>query len=193
MGATVSGTSDQTYFVYQSLPAAQLESATWMARVSNVMGGTEWKKIGLMVRASLAPGAVFASLFYFPVNNMDVATSRFTESGSLQSIYGAIGQWIRLERRGGNSFRFASSLDGQTWTSVAESVIVNLPSSGQLFWGVSTVAKFGVMSFTASNLTLAAGVCGDGVKQAWEQCDDGNINDGDCCSKWCQLIACAPT
>jgi cysteine-rich repeat protein len=37
--------------------------------------------------------------------------------------------------------------------------------------------------------------CGDGVKEGAEQCDDGNTQDGDCCSSTCQAeangIACA--
>jgi cysteine-rich repeat protein len=32
-----------------------------------------------------------------------------------------------------------------------------------------------------------AGVCGDGTVDANETCDDGNLEDGDCCSSSCQL------
>ena len=29
------------------------------------------------------------------------------------------------------------------------------------------------------------GICGDGIVQAWEECDDGNSDDGDGCSATC--------
>ena len=35
-----------------------------------------------------------------------------------------------------------------------------------------------------------APVCGNGVQQAGEQCDDGNLANGDCCSSTCQLETC---
>lgn len=34
--------------------------------------------------------------------------------------------------------------------------------------------------------TVARAACGDGVVEADEQCDDGNVADGDCCSAACQ-------
>ena len=33
----------------------------------------------------------------------------------------------------------------------------------------------------------AFAACGDGVLDLGEQCDDGNLIDGDCCSSTCQL------
>ncbi len=36
---------------------------------------------------------------------------------------------------------------------------------------------------------MAAAVCGDGTVDTGEQCDDGNLADGDCCSSTCRLEA----
>lgn len=36
--------------------------------------------------------------------------------------------------------------------------------------------------------SLSAGICGNGLKEALEQCDDGNTDDGDGCSSICILV-----
>ncbi|NIQ90179.1 MAG: hypothetical protein GWN93_14570, partial [Deltaproteobacteria bacterium] len=38
---------------------------------------------------------------------------------------------------------------------------------------------------------VTTGVCGDGTVDAGEDCDDGNTNDGDCCSSTCQYESAA--
>ncbi len=42
-----------------------------------------------------------------------------------------------------------------------------------------------VLAIAAGASPAAAGECGDGVVDPDEQCDDGNTNDGDCCSSTC--------
>lgn len=41
-------------------------------------------------------------------------------------------------------------------------------------------------NYTFHRLVAATAACGDGVLQAGETCDDGNADDGDCCSSTCQ-------
>jgi len=41
-----------------------------------------------------------------------------------------------------------------------------------------------------SKYNYTGGFCGDGVKQANEQCDDGNTNDTDSCRNNCLLPVC---
>jgi cysteine-rich repeat protein len=42
---------------------------------------------------------------------------------------------------------------------------------------------------SASATPTATPVCGDGVRQGPEECDDGNTRDGDCCSSTCRFEA----
>ena len=35
--------------------------------------------------------------------------------------------------------------------------------------------------------TVVRGACGDGEKETWEECDDGNTTNGDGCSERCEL------
>ena len=41
-----------------------------------------------------------------------------------------------------------------------------------------------------ASATSGSGVCGDGLVQGTEQCDDGNTNDNDSCSNSCTLAGC---
>ena len=43
------------------------------------------------------------------------------------------------------------------------------------------------LAFVASNAGDASALCGDTVVEGGEQCDDGNVADGDCCSSACQF------
>ena len=44
-----------------------------------------------------------------------------------------------------------------------------------------------VLSLGLRNGSIAHAVCGDGTLDGGELCDDGNTNDGDCCSSSCQF------
>lgn len=37
------------------------------------------------------------------------------------------------------------------------------------------------------SFSLSMNVCGDGLKGADEECDDGNLNNGDGCSQYCTV------
>jgi len=56
-------------------------------------------------------------------------------------------------------------------------------SSGDVFVQASSVLQF----VRAVRNVPSFGVCGDGLLDPGEQCDDGNALDGDCCSSTCQF------
>ena len=49
------------------------------------------------------------------------------------------------------------------------------------------VALFVILMLAVPATASAQGVCGDTVLDVGEECDDGNTNDGDCCSSSCQF------
>ena len=58
--------------------------------------------------------------------------------------------------------------------------------------GAGSSAGSTLQSFATQGLTFAAiagAVCGNGVLDPGEQCDDGNVTNGDCCSANCQIEA----
>jgi cysteine-rich repeat protein len=46
---------------------------------------------------------------------------------------------------------------------------------------------FAVVLGLVVSTNVCASICGDAVVDPGEQCDDGNVTDGDCCSSTCQL------
>jgi cysteine-rich repeat protein len=45
----------------------------------------------------------------------------------------------------------------------------------------------GALCTTAADCAPGEGCCGNGVREPGEQCDDGNLLDGDCCASDCQV------
>jgi cysteine-rich repeat protein len=91
--------------------------------------------------------------------------------------------------------------DPAFWPDTGD-VVVNYGSTSDL-WGtawtgadinaagfgiaVSATDSFDVAAVDDMTLTITYSSCGDSVIEGAETCDDGNTNNGDCCSSTCQL------
>lgn len=62
-----------------------------------------------------------------------------------------------------------------------------------LVFGGTVAGRIAPAVQNASCLALAPAECGNGVLESGEQCDDGNVAGGDCCSAACTVEACPPT
>jgi cysteine-rich repeat protein len=80
------------------------------------------------------------------------------------------------------SYGGASDLWGETWTAAD----INSPNFGVVISAHDSIsgALAQVDSFA---ITVSYGLCGDSIVAPNEQCDDGNTNNGDCCSSTCQF------
>jgi len=57
---------------------------------------------------------------------------------------------------------------------------------------IEGVARVALAALALAGAAPAAqALCGDGVFDAGESCDDGNLTDGDCCSSSCTLLVCS--
>jgi uncharacterized delta-60 repeat protein len=72
-------------------------------------------------------------------------------------------------------------------TSLASSSVVQADDR-TVVAGVATVGGRRVFALARY---LPGDICGNGILEPGEQCDDGNTADGDCCSSTCQLQDCA--
>src|SRR5690349_4658265 len=83
-------------------------------------------------------------------------------------------------------------------TGSVPDVLARLHAAGRRQWIAGGLHVFQIRSLivvVASVLLLAAAVppahaqvCGNGVLEAGEACDDGNTLPGDCCTPICQLV-----
>jgi hypothetical protein len=119
-GWDVWGLDDQFQYVWRPLPA----NGTITARLTAQTNTNPWAKAGVMVKASTAAGTNYAMLAATPGNGLhfqwnfsnDVAGGTFT-----------VPVWLRL-RRVGNTVTAFRSVDGVTWTQVAQRTFT-LPAS----------------------------------------------------------------
>ena len=125
-GADIWGNADQFQYVYKTLTG----DATMIARVA-VMGpgANTWAKGGVMIRQSLAAGAMHA---YMPITagggngasfqRRIVADLASTNADAAAPVKAAP-YWVKIERKG-NDFSGSISPDGKTWTQLGTPVTI---------------------------------------------------------------------
>jgi cysteine-rich repeat protein len=89
--------------------------------------------------------------------------------------------------------------DGTTG-ALEQTILKPAPTNGDAFgWFVATTStQLAIVALIDTSHDQLGGiylydVCGDGVLAAAEQCDDGNLADGDGCSSACRLELCPPS
>ncbi len=81
----------------------------------------------------------------------------------------------------------AACCGGNQWTCTLENNCSCYCSGSTYVRGVTSCP-----TYITNPCVPPASICGNGVKEASEQCDDGNFADGDVCSSACILPACGP-
>ena len=115
-GTGDSGDTDQLRFVYQMLS----DDVRIAARIDSLMPAQPSSKVGLMIRGSLQPDAVQASVLMS--GDGQLAFQQRKQAGGLTATSigisrGTVPQWLGLERRGTRVVAYSSS-DGQTWAVI---------------------------------------------------------------------------
>jgi regulation of enolase protein 1 (concanavalin A-like superfamily) len=154
-GTDIWSTSDQFQFAYRQASG----DVDVIARVASLQGPSGWSKGGVMVRASLAPGAAHTSMFLTPSNGFAFQRRPVDGTWSLHTSGGAgvAPAWVKLERRGSAITSFRSN-DGVTWTMVGSQTLT-LPSTfyvGLAVTGNNTAARATAL-FTNVSVVAASG------------------------------------
>ncbi len=132
-GADIGGTADQFQFGFQQ----RTGNFDVMARIQSLDQVNPWAKAGLMARATLDPGSVFASALTTPsfigsfFESRATNSAATTQTGSLPVNYPYT--WLRLQRNG-NTFTGFAGYDGQTWTQLG-SASITMPAT--IFFGLA--------------------------------------------------------
>ena len=118
---TASGTdiwdnADEFHYAYKTLTGV----GSIVAKVESVDETNNWAKAGVMIRESLEPGSVHATMVVTPAQGVSfqrriiadaVSTSANSTTGDEVAPY-----WIKIERDIAGNFTAYSSTDGSTWT-----------------------------------------------------------------------------
>jgi len=131
-GGGIGGTSDQFYFVHQTVPSGTGVAA----RVASQAGGGAGNESGVMLRTSTAPDAPFYAAMVTPGNGIEVE-DRSGTGGSAVSVLHTAGTvpaylWVT---NSGTTITTYGSPDGTTWSPIPGST-VNLALGSTLLGGM---------------------------------------------------------
>ena len=151
-GLDIWGTADEFTFAYRQAAG----DVDVVARVSSLNGPHRWAKAGVMVRASLAPGAAHASLF--SSLSMGLAFQRRPSAGAT-SVHTAGGSasapvWLKVTRRGSAITAYASG-NGSSWTMIGSQTIA-LPSTAYVGLAVTSHDAASPATAAFTNVTVGA-------------------------------------
>ena len=148
--------TDNFYFVHQALPAngtitARVTSLTGLYSPSGgvsagaagasplagfVSGVQPWAKAGIMIKASVSPGAAYAAMLVTGGNGVRMQDNFTGDTAGLPGpVTAASPRWLRLVRSGDTVTGYDSA-DGTSWTSIGR---VTLP-------GVTATAQVGLFA-----------------------------------------------
>ncbi len=97
-----------------------------IAKIESVENVHEWAKAGVMIRASLDPGAKFAAVFATPGSGISTQTRPIANDSAMADDHLATAEqktlhapvWVKMGRKG-DQFSAFYSTDGATWTEMA--------------------------------------------------------------------------
>jgi endonuclease/exonuclease/phosphatase family metal-dependent hydrolase/regulation of enolase protein 1 (concanavalin A-like superfamily) len=119
-GADIWNTADEFRFVYTTLTG----NGSVVTRVTSLEQVDAWTKAGVMMRASLAPGAQHAFMLVSAGKGLAFQRRTATDGASIHTAAGSgdAPYFVRLSRDG-NEFTAYKSSNGTTWTRVGSSSI----------------------------------------------------------------------
>ncbi len=167
-GADIWGTADAFTFLHRIAN----RTGFIVVRVADLQATHAFAKAGVMLRASLAPGAVTAILDVKPDGGVEFMT-RASTNAQMQYIDGAVSAapvWLRLGWTGSDVTAWTSS-DGARWTVLC-STSLTLPATPEA--GVAVTSHDRSQRATAHIDSLAIGV----QTPSWEAASIGSAAPG---------------
>lgn len=150
-GSDIWDTSDAFRFTYQTLPG----NGSIVARIASMAGPNEWTKAGVMIRASLSPGAAHGYMLLS--RDFGLAFQRRTSEGGATTHTGVNAatppQWVRLTRNG-QVVTAATAADGVTWTEAGSETLAI--GTGPVLVGLAVTSHDNGVAATATfdNVTV---------------------------------------
>ncbi len=158
-------------------------SYSWGGVVEISTDGVVWQDIGDTFEKTGYTGSVYDN----PATGLNPLDGRLAyvgvSGGYLETIinlsaYGGLQAWIR--------FRFAEDLpiDADSWSWTVDNVAIE--AGGQVTNTAAVASSGGLTDDAVVVVPVDGSVCGNGIKEAGEACDDGNFSAEDCCHA-CQV------
>ena len=160
---TASGTdiwneSDEFHFAYKTLTGV----GSLVAKVESIDNTNGWAKAGVMIRESLDPGSIHATMVVTPSQGVSFQRRIMTDaaSTSANSVAGdeAAPYWIKIERDLSGNFTASHSTNGSTWTM--QGAPENIQMSTNVYIGLAVTSHDAALTCQAvfTNVTTTGSV-----------------------------------
>jgi hypothetical protein len=174
---TASGTdiwdnADEYHYAYKTLTGV----GSIQARVLSVDNTNDWAKAGVMIRQTLEPGSVHASMVVTPSNGVSfqrrIIADDVSTSANSTTLAEAAPYWVKIERDLAGNFTAYSSANGATWQMLGAAE--NIQMSSNVYIGLAVTSHDAAQTCQAvfSNVTTTGT-----VSPQWADQDIGIISN----------------
>ena len=157
-GTDIWDNADEFHFAYKILTGV----GSIVAKVESVDNTNGWAKAGVMIRETLNPGSVHATMVVTPAQGVsfqrriltdDVSTSANSTTGDEAAPY-----WVKIERDLAGNFTAYSSANGSTWQIQGASE--NIPMASNVYIGLAVTSHDAALTCQAvfTNVTTTGAV-----------------------------------
>ncbi len=157
-GTDIWDNADEFHFAYKILTGV----GSIVAKVESVDNTNGWAKAGVMIRETLNPGSVHATMVVTPAQGVsfqrriltdDVSTSANSTTGDEAAPF-----WVKIERDLAGNFTAYSSTNGSTWQIQGASE--NIPMASNVYIGLAVTSHDAALTCQAvfTNVTTTGAV-----------------------------------
>jgi len=162
-GTDIWDNADQFHFAYKMLTGA----GSIVARVQSVQETNVWAKAGVMIRESLEPGSVHATMVVTPASGISFQRRTLTDDISYHTTTADIvaPYWVKIERDLAGNFTASSSTNGTTWEM--QGLPENIPMGSNVYVGLALTSHDAALTSEAvlTNVTTTGNVTGQWTNQ----------------------------
>jgi hypothetical protein len=135
-GADIWDAADEFHFAYKVLTGV----GSIVAKVESVDHTHNWAKAGVMIRKSLEPGSVHATMVVTPAQGVSFQRRMTADNASSDTTTGGIEApyWVKIERDMAGNFTASSSADGITWA--VQGPLENIQMGAEVYIGLAVTS-----------------------------------------------------
>ncbi|MGB2862338.1 MAG: hypothetical protein WBC05_03345, partial [Sedimentisphaerales bacterium] len=137
-GTDIWDTADEYHYAYKTLTGV----GSIQAKVLSVDNTNAWAKAGVMIRETLDPGSVHASMVVTPANGVSfqrrIIIDDVSTSANSTTLAEAAPYWVKIERDLAGNFTAYSSANGSTWQMLGAPE--NIQMSANVYIGLAVTS-----------------------------------------------------
>ena len=162
-GRDIWDNADEFHYAYKMLTGV----GSMVAKVESVDNTNVWAKAGVMIRESLEPGSVHATMVVTPAQGISFQRRNFINDVSSHTTTGEVEApyWVKIERDIAGNFTAYSSTNGSTWD--IQGAPENIQMGANVYIGLAVTSHDAALTCQAvfTNVTTTGTVSPQWVNQ----------------------------